>query len=169
MKINRTPDNVIHGRDGWINPELIKFCKNLPRDTFEALADMYIKDTACEGQLFCGCYEEDCELYRTKSCYECLLKHLKEEMGEEFVDELQQKPKEKSCEDNNPVTVREFVKKLLDCDLDSEVIIHANTRLKNQRATVIGDTISKIYNATGEPYKTYTIIETEFSPQTDGE
>lgn len=50
---------------------------------FNALADMYIKDTSsfCDGQLFCGCREEDCEAYRTKECRVCLLEQVKERMG----------------------------------------------------------------------------------------
>lgn len=47
---------------------------------FNALADMYIKDTSYDGQLFCGCREEDCELYRTKECRKCLLKQIEERM-----------------------------------------------------------------------------------------
>jgi hypothetical protein len=48
---------------------------------FNALADMYIKDTLCDGQLFCGCREEDCETYGTKDCRKCLLEQVKERMG----------------------------------------------------------------------------------------
>ena len=47
---------------------------------FNALADMYIKDTSNDGQLFCGCREEDCELHRTKECRKCLLKQIEERM-----------------------------------------------------------------------------------------
>ena len=47
---------------------------------FNALADMYIKDTSCDGQLFCGCRAEDCEAHRTKDCRKCLLEQLKERM-----------------------------------------------------------------------------------------
>lgn len=47
---------------------------------FNALADMYIKDTSCDGQLFCGCRQEDCELHRTKECRKCLLKQIEEQM-----------------------------------------------------------------------------------------
>ena len=47
---------------------------------FNALADIYIKDTSCDGQLFCGCREEDCEAYRTKECRVCLLNQVKERM-----------------------------------------------------------------------------------------
>lgn len=45
---------------------------------FNALADMYIKDTLCDGQLFCGCREEDCGAYGTKDCRKCLLEQVKE-------------------------------------------------------------------------------------------
>lgn len=48
--------------------------------TFNILADMYIKDTSCDGQLFCGCRAEDCELYRTKECRKCLIKQVEEQM-----------------------------------------------------------------------------------------
>lgn len=47
---------------------------------FNALADMYIKDTSCDGQLFCGCRREDCEAYSTTECRQCLLKEIKERM-----------------------------------------------------------------------------------------
>jgi hypothetical protein len=48
--------------------------------TFNALADIYIKDTMLDGQLFCGCRAEDCETYRTKECRKCLLEHIREQM-----------------------------------------------------------------------------------------
>lgn len=47
---------------------------------FNVLADMYIKDTMLDGQLFCGCRVEDCETHRTKECRKCLLKQVKEQM-----------------------------------------------------------------------------------------
>lgn len=40
------------------------------------LVDLYIKDTACDGQLFCGCRREDCENYKTEECRKCLIKYL---------------------------------------------------------------------------------------------
>ena len=43
---------------------------------FNKLADLYIKDITCDGQLFCGCRREDCELYKTEECRKCLIKHL---------------------------------------------------------------------------------------------
>ena len=43
---------------------------------FNKLADLYIKDTACDGQLFCGCRREDCENYKTEECRKCLIKYL---------------------------------------------------------------------------------------------
>lgn len=43
---------------------------------FNKLADLYIKDTACDGQLFCGSRREDCENYKTEECRKCLIKHL---------------------------------------------------------------------------------------------
>ena len=49
---------------------------------FNALADMYIKDTSCDGQLFCGCREEDCEAHGTKECRVCLLEQVKERMND---------------------------------------------------------------------------------------
>lgn len=45
---------------------------------FNALVDMYIKDTSCDGQLFCGCRIEDCEAHGTKECRVCLLEQVKE-------------------------------------------------------------------------------------------
>lgn len=49
---------------------------------FNALADIYIKDTSCDGQLFCGCRAEDCDAYKTKECRKCLLEYIKEQMEE---------------------------------------------------------------------------------------
>ncbi len=46
--------------------------------TFNKLADLYIKETSCDGQLFCGCRYEDCENFRTEECRKCLIKHLEE-------------------------------------------------------------------------------------------
>ena len=43
---------------------------------FDKLADLYIKDTACDGQLFCGCRRDDCENYKTEECRKCLIKYL---------------------------------------------------------------------------------------------
>lgn len=53
--------------------------------TFNALADMYIKDTLCDGQLFCGCRAEDCESYRTIECRKCLLKQILDKEFEQLV------------------------------------------------------------------------------------
>lgn len=39
---------------------------------FEQLCALYIQDTSCDQQLFCGCREEDCENYRTENCIRCL-------------------------------------------------------------------------------------------------
>ena len=47
---------------------------------FNALADMYIKYTSCDGQLFCGCREEDCQAYGTKECRVCLIEQVKDVM-----------------------------------------------------------------------------------------
>lgn len=49
---------------------------------FNTLADMYIKDTSCDGQLFCGCRMEDCETHKTKECRKCLLEQVKEQMND---------------------------------------------------------------------------------------
>lgn len=48
-------------------------------DRFKTLANMYINDTCCDGQLFCGCRSEDCEFYKTKKCLNCLTKHIEEQ------------------------------------------------------------------------------------------
>lgn len=47
---------------------------------FNALSDIYIKETECDGQLFCGCREEDCESYRTKDCRKCVETYVKEQL-----------------------------------------------------------------------------------------
>lgn len=58
-------------------------CDYCGEKIFNALADMYINDTSdCDGQLFCGCREEDCELYKTNECRECLLKYIQERTRE---------------------------------------------------------------------------------------
>ena len=57
---------------------MIPQANNNEYTNFNKLADLYIKDTSCDGQLFCGCRREDCENYKTKECYKCLIKHLNE-------------------------------------------------------------------------------------------
>lgn len=47
---------------------------------FNALADIYIKETECDGQLFCGCRKEDCESHRTKDCRKCVEAYVKEQL-----------------------------------------------------------------------------------------
>ena len=47
---------------------------------FNALADIYIKETECDGQLFCGCREEDCKSHRTKDCRKCVEAYVKEQL-----------------------------------------------------------------------------------------
>lgn len=54
-------------------------------EIFNILCSKYIEDTACDGQLFCGCRSEDCEKYQTQECIDCLKKHLKKECLEESV------------------------------------------------------------------------------------
>lgn len=54
-------------------------------EIFNILCSKYIEDTACDGQLFCGCYPEDCVLYKTDECKNCLKKYLKKECLEESV------------------------------------------------------------------------------------
>ena len=45
------------------------------------LSSMYIRDTANDGQLFCGCRREDCNNYKTEECHKCLRKHIEEEIN----------------------------------------------------------------------------------------
>lgn len=54
-------------------------------EIFNVLCNLYIDETSFEGQLFCGCYPEDCVLYKTDECKNCLKKHLKEIRLEESV------------------------------------------------------------------------------------
>lgn len=49
---------------------------------FNALADMYIEETFCDGQLFCGCRRKDCVSYKTEECKKCLIKQVKENIKE---------------------------------------------------------------------------------------
>lgn len=52
---------------------------------WEKIADLYIKETTNDGQKFCGCREEDCELYHNhKKCIKCLKRHIEES---EAIDE----------------------------------------------------------------------------------
>ena len=42
-------------------------------DKFRKLSEMYISGTkASDGQLFCGCREEDCDNYNSEQCLKCL-------------------------------------------------------------------------------------------------
>lgn len=45
-------------------------------ESFHKLANLYINETSCDGQLFCGCRYEDCESYHTEECFKCLFKHI---------------------------------------------------------------------------------------------
>lgn len=45
-------------------------------ENFNKLANLYINETSCDGQLFCGCRYEDCENFHTEECFKCLLKHI---------------------------------------------------------------------------------------------
>lgn len=45
-------------------------------ENFNKLAKLYINETSCDGQLFCGCRYEDCENFHTEECHKCLLKHI---------------------------------------------------------------------------------------------
>ena len=48
------------------------------RTRFNVLAIIYIEDTCCDGQLFCGCRKEDCESFKTGRCIDCLIKHIED-------------------------------------------------------------------------------------------
>lgn len=78
-------------------------------DLFNALADMYIKDTSCNGQLFCGCRDEDCINYKTKECKNCLINHVKENM---------QNNAEKIKIENLKNIARYIVEDLIECGFD---------------------------------------------------
>lgn len=45
---------------------------------FNKLVDLYIEDTICDGELFCGHRREECENYKTEECRKCLVKYLNE-------------------------------------------------------------------------------------------
>lgn len=45
-------------------------------ERLKALANMYINDTCCDGQLFCACRKEDCDSYKTDECINCLMQHI---------------------------------------------------------------------------------------------
>ena len=40
------------------------------------LIELYIKETSCDGQLFCGSRYDDCENFRSEECRKCLLEYL---------------------------------------------------------------------------------------------
>ncbi len=58
--------------------------------------------------------------------------------------------------------VRELITKLLNCDLDSEVIIQATGGVGNSKITVIGNEIKDIYEKTEFFGTLHTIIQANF-------
>lgn len=57
-------------------------------NTLDFLCHLYIEDTSCDGQLFCGCRSEDCEKYQTQECIDCLKKQLKKYCLEEGIKKV---------------------------------------------------------------------------------
>lgn len=55
---------------------------NISEELYMKLVETYIKETAdVDGQLFCGCREEDCTSYLCYSeCKKCLERYLKEDV-----------------------------------------------------------------------------------------
>lgn len=78
-------------------------------DLFNVLADMYIKDTSCDGQLFCGCRDEDCINYKTKKCRNCLVNHIKKRI---------QNDAEKNGIENLKSIAKCIVEDLMNCGFD---------------------------------------------------
>ena len=61
------------------------------------------------------------------------------------------------------MTVRELIKKLLDYDLNSEILIHTNRVIQCREITIESNEIKEIVPATGKYPKKYIIINCEFS------
>ena len=61
------------------------------------------------------------------------------------------------------MTVRKLIKKLLDYDLNSEILIHTNRVIQCNKVTIESNEIKKIVPATGKHLKKYIIINCEFS------
>ena len=87
-------ENLNNNRDkninGWINIRYVNVPVNEDEteETFDILCSKYIEDTACDGQLFCGCRSEDCEKYQTQECIYCLKKQLKKYCLEEGIKKV---------------------------------------------------------------------------------
>ena len=58
-------------------------------EKFQTLANMYIKETCCDEQLFCGCRSEDCRFFKTKECLNCLTKHIEEQSEKSTIKEIE--------------------------------------------------------------------------------
>ena len=63
------------------------------------------------------------------------------------------------------MTVRELIRKLLDYDLNSEILIHTNRVIQCRKITIESNEIKEIVPATGTGKypKKYIIINCEFS------
>jgi len=61
------------------------------------------------------------------------------------------------------MTVKELIQELLNHDLDSKVVVQANTCIDNRKITVIGNEIKEIYTGTGMSGTVFTTIETKFN------
>lgn len=59
--------------------------------------------------------------------------------------------------------VRELIKKLLDYDLNSEILIHTNRVIQCNKVTIEANDIKEIVPATGKYPNKYIIINCEFS------
>ena len=60
------------------------------------------------------------------------------------------------------MTVKELITELLNHDLNSKVVIQANTSIDNQKITVIGNEIKDIFTGTGMSGTVFTTIDTKF-------
>lgn len=60
------------------------------------------------------------------------------------------------------MVVKELIKELLDCDLNSEIIIQTDRIIQGRKITIESNNIKDIIPATGKYPKTYSIINCTF-------
>ena len=53
-----------------------KFDTQRQEQIFNRLIEMYIKNTTIDQQMFCGCRPDDCELWNTEKCKDCVIGHV---------------------------------------------------------------------------------------------
>lgn len=87
LKLETLNDALNKNINGYITIRYVDVPVDDPetKDTLDILCRKYIEDTACDGQLFCGCRQEDCVMFKTEDCIKCLKNHLHKECIEEGI------------------------------------------------------------------------------------